>query len=175
MLSKVVEKHDEWVNLANKLGSPSHLAEDVVQEMYIRLNTYATEDKVLNADGTVNNFYVFVALRNTLRLLVKEEAKTTPVEEFLYNAVDGEVDMQKEQAFSRLMHKIQEEADTWGAYHSKLFNLYFKTDNSMRQISKGTNIGLTHIYNNLKSYRDIIVEKFAEDYEDYLNADYEQI
>lgn len=49
------------------------------------------------------------------------------------------------------------------------------TDYSMRDIANGTDIGLTHIYNNLKSYRDIIVEKLGEDYEDYLNQDYEQI
>lgn len=175
MLSKVAEKHDEWVSLAIKLGSPPHLAEDVVQDMYLRLNKYSDYGKIINEDGSPNSFYIFVVLRNTLRTTIKEEEKNIPVMEFLYNQSDDEVDREKEEAFSRLMKRIQDEADTWGSYHSKLFNLYFKTNNSMRDISKGTKIGLTHIYNNLKSYREIIEDKFTEDYQDYLNKDYDKV
>lgn len=175
MLSKVAKRHDYWVGLAIKLGSPPHLAEDIVQDMYLRLDKYASPKQVLNESGEVNDFYVFVTLRNTLRMSVKSEAKNIPVSEFLYGQQDEEVDLPKEEGFSKLMKKIHDEADSWGNYHSKLFNLYFRTDNSMRDISKGTKIGLTHIYNNLKSYREIIQDKFQEDYQDYLNGDYDKI
>jgi predicted DNA-binding protein YlxM (UPF0122 family) len=80
-----------------------------------------------------------------------------------------------EEAFNIFINKIRNEADSWGRYHAKLFNVYFLTDFSMRDISEGTGIGLTHIYNNLKTYKNIIKENFSEDYEDFKNQDYDKL
>ena len=49
------------------------------------------------------------------------------------------------------------------------------TDFSMRDIADGTGIGLTHIYNNLKIYKNIIRENYSEDYEDLKNQDYDKL
>jgi DNA-directed RNA polymerase specialized sigma24 family protein len=177
MLEILASRHSEWVSLAISLGCPHYLAEDVVQEVYLRLHKYSDSvyHKLIYPDNEVNTFYMFVTIRNTLRTILKGESVFVPVDEFIFEESDNEPDIEKEEAFSRIMTKIQNEANSWGAYHSKLFNLYFMTDHSMRNISDGTDIGLTHIYNNLKSYRQAIVKAIGEDYEDYLNGDYEQI
>ena len=62
------------------------------------------------------------------------------------------------------MDDIQTEVDSWGAYNSKLFNLYFKTDLSMRKIAGGTGIGLTHIFSSITKYRANIKERFTDDF-----------
>ena len=175
MLEKIAERHDEWVELARKLGSPAHMAEDVVQECYLRLNQYTAPEKILTPDGEVNMFYMFVTVRNTLRMMAKQNSVYVPVEKWIFEEEDYDVDDSKEEAYSKLMMKIKDEANSWGPYHSKLFNLYYMTDHSMRDIAKGTDIGLTHIYNNLKSYKEIIIDKCGEDYSDYLNEDYDRI
>ena len=43
---------------------------------------------------------------------------------------------------------------------------------SLRQISKGSKISLTSLFNSVKNYKNILKEKFMEDVEDYLNGDY---
>jgi DNA-directed RNA polymerase specialized sigma24 family protein len=177
MLEKLAEKHEDWVGLVKKLGCNYTVAEDVVQELYLRLDKYRekVESKVINEDGEVNTFYVFVTLRNLLRDVMNIENGYVDVEEWLFEEADNEVDFDAENAHLEIMKRIKSESNSWGPYHSKLFNLYYMTDYSMRDIANGTDIGLTHIYNNLKSYREIIVDKIGEDYQDYLNKDYEQI
>ena len=177
MLEKLAERHSEWVDIVTKLGCDPFVAEDVVQEAYLRLHGYRekVESKIITPEGEVNLFYMFVTLRNLLRDTMNIENNYVGVDEFLFEESEEEADLVMEDAYNRLIKKVKEEANSWGSYHSKLFNLYFMTDYSMRDISKGTDIGLTHIYNNLKSYREIIVERLGEDYEDFLNGDYEQI
>lgn len=177
MLKKLAERHEDWVGIVRKLGCDYYIAEDVVQEAYMRLYRYRerVRDKVITPDGEVNTFYMFVTLRNLLRDVMNIENGYVPVEEWIFEEADTEVDLDAESAHFELIKKIKSETNSWGPYHSKLFNLYYMTDYSMRDIANGTDIGLTHIYNNLKSYREIIVEKLGEDYEDYLNQDYEQI
>jgi hypothetical protein len=45
----------------------------------------------------------------------------------------------------------------------------------MRKLAKETNISVTSIFNSCKNYKDIIKSKFGEDFEDYLNGDFDLI
>lgn len=177
MLDLLAQRHKEWVDMAIAVGCPKPYAEDVVQEVYIRLHKYSDniKDKLILKSGDVNTFYMFVTIRNMVRTMLKEEGTYVNYEEFYYEASDDEPDMEMERAFNKLINEIKEEANTWGRYHSKLFNVYYMTDFSMRDIADGTGIGLTHIYNNLKIYKNIIRENYSEDYEDLKNKDYDKL
>ena len=177
MLDLLAQRHREWVDMAKAVGCPEPYAEDVVQEVYIRLHKYSDniKDKLILKSGEVNTFYMFVTIRNMVRTMLKEEATYVNYEEFYYEASDDEPDMEMERAFNKLINEIKQEANTWGRYHSKLFNVYYMTDFSMRDIADGTGIGLTHIYNNLKIYKNIIRENYSEDYEDLKNQDYDRL
>ena len=118
---------------------------------------------------------MFVSIRNMVRTMMKNEGVYINYEEFYYEEADGLADMQMEEAFSKLIVKMRNEANSWGRYHSKLFNVYYMTDFSMRDIADGTGISLTHIYNNLKTYKKIIIDKYKEDYEDFKNQDYDKL
>jgi|VirMetMinimDraft_7_1064189.scaffolds.fasta_scaffold01118_18 DNA-directed RNA polymerase specialized sigma24 family protein len=176
MLEILVQRHDEWVAMAIANGCPAHLAEDVVQEAYIRLHKYSPTvyHKIILPDNEVNTFYMFSVVRNTFRTLAKHESFYSNWEDF-YNWADEESDFEYEEAYQKIMDKIQIESDSWGSYHSKLFNVYFKTDFSMRDISSGTGIGVTHIHQNINKYKEIILDKFEEDFEDLKNGDYDKI
>jgi DNA-directed RNA polymerase specialized sigma24 family protein len=177
MLDLLAQRHTEWVEMAIAVGCPKPYAEDVVQEVYIRLHKYSegVKDKVILKDNKVNTFYMFVTIRNMVRTMVKKEGTYVNYEEFYYESSDIEPDIEMEKAFNSLINKIKGEANSWGRYHSKLFNVYYMTDFSMRDIAEGTGIGLTHIYNNLKTYKDIIKRNYSEDYEDLKNQDYDKL
>lgn len=177
MLELLAARHREWVDMARAVGCPEPYAEDVVQEVYIRLFKYRDNiyDKLILPDDEVNTFYMFVSIRNMVRTMMKAEGVYINYEEFYYEEADGSADMQMEEAFSKLIVKMRNEANSWGRYHSKLFNVYYMTDFSMRDIADGTGISLTHIYNNLKTYKQIIIDKYKEDYEDFKNKDYDKL
>ena len=177
MLDLLAQRHTEWVDMAIAVGCPKPYAEDVVQEVYIKLDKYQDniQHKLVLKDNTINTFYMFVTIRNMVRTMLKEEGTYVNYEEFYYEEASDEADMEMERAFNNLINKIKDEASTWGRYHSKLFNVYYMTDFSMRDIADGTGIGLTHIYNNLKIYKNIIKENYSEDYEDLKNQDYDKL
>jgi len=176
MLELLAQRHDEWVAMARAVGCPEPYAEDVVQEVYIKLHKYSENiyDKLILPDNDVNTFYMFVSIRNMVRTMMKNEGVYVNYDEFYYETSE-EANIEMEEAFNRFINKIRNEADTWGRYHAKLFNVYYLTDFSMRDIAEGTGIGLTHIYNNLKAYKKIIRENFSEDYEDFKNQDYDKL
>ena len=177
MLELLALRHKEWVDMARAVGCPEPYAEDVVQEVYIRLYNYRKNiyNKLILPDDEVNTFYMFVSIRNMVRTMMKNEGVYINYDEFYYEEADGLADMQMEEAFSKLIVKMRNEANSWGRYHSKLFNVYYMTDFSMRDIADGTGISLTHIYNNLKTYKKIIIDKYKEDYEDFKNQDYDKL
>ena len=177
MLELLALRHKEWVDMARAVGCPEPYAEDVVQEVYIRLYNYRENiyNKLILPDDDLNTFYMFVSIRNMVRTMMKNEGVYINYEEFYYEEADGLADMQMEEAFSKLIVKMRNEANSWGRYHSKLFNVYYMTDFSMRDIADGTGISLTHIYNNLKTYKKIIIDKYKEDYEDFKNQDYDKL
>ena len=177
MLDLLAQRHTEWVDMAIAVGCPKPYAEDVVQEVYIKLDKYqdSIQHKLVLKDNTINTFYMFVTIRNMVRTMLKEEGTYVNYEEFYYEESAAEPDMEMERALNNLINKIKDEASTWGRYHSKLFNVYYMTDFSMRDIADGTGIGLTHIYNNLKIYKNIIKENYSEDYEDLKNQDYDKL
>ena len=55
-IKKIQENEDEWIQIIQKMGE-SFYAKDIVQEFYIKLMKYATEDKVFK-DGKPNIQYL---------------------------------------------------------------------------------------------------------------------
>lgn len=168
MLEILGKRNDEWIRMAIAAGSPPSFAEDIIQEVYLRLHKYkdTAEHKLIDSEGEVNMFYMRGVIRNTTRTELGKENKYIAFKEFYHEESEDEADSEFEKRYQSLMDNIQEEVDSWGAYNSKLFNLYFKTDLSMRKISAGTGIGLTHIFTSIDRYRNSIRDKFTVDYND---------
>ena len=86
MLSKLAEQHSKWVDIVKKLGCDPFVAEDVVQDTYLRLHKYKerVEGKIITPEGEVNTFYMFVTLRNLLRDTMNIENNYVGVEEWIF-------------------------------------------------------------------------------------------
>ena len=63
-LSKVAEKHTYWIKLVQKFGAGNY-SEDIVQEMYLKINKYADEKKTI-VNGKVNSRYIYLVLYSIL-------------------------------------------------------------------------------------------------------------
>jgi DNA-directed RNA polymerase specialized sigma24 family protein len=66
VLEDLGRKHELWLAMALNMGVPPSLAEDLIQEMYLRLHRYVKdESKVYYKDtGTINRFYIWTTIRN---------------------------------------------------------------------------------------------------------------
>jgi RNA polymerase sigma factor (sigma-70 family) len=173
LLTKVSKHHKEWLNIANTFGGD--YAEDVVQEMYLRVHKYGKKDKVLNELGEINLFYIWSMLRNAWG----DANKANKIEfislDNVYTVKDYDQHLEKQEALEKINKLIELEMSKWHFYDNKLFELYRNTDLSIREIADKLDINYTSIFHTLKRCKQRIKEAVGEDYQDYLNEDFELI
>lgn len=172
-INEVYKFHKDWIRMVRSFGAGDY-SEDIVQEMYIRLIKYNCRDAVFN-DGKVNKTYVYRMLFNFWHTLLNKSAKMpkVPLDE-LPLQID-ETNEEKE-AFDRICQMVEAEVDTWEDEDDRgYFDAYFTTGLSYRALGKECGRSWISIYYNIKESKKKIKEALAEDYEDYLNGDYDRI
>jgi hypothetical protein len=175
-LKEVAKHHKEWVQTCKALGG-GDFAEDIVQEMYIKLHKYASAEKIIK-NGILQKGYVFFALKSILYTL-KNEQSLVYKEELKDNLVEDNTSLEEHQAFDRFCGLIdkyfleQEKESNW--YEAKMFQVYRDTNLSMRKMAKLSNISWVSIFHTLKNVKQDLRNNFQEDWEDYLNGDYDKI
>ena len=201
-ITKVYRYHKEWVEIVTNLGGGSY-SEDIVMEAYIKLDKYNCEHKVIN-NGKVSKGYMFFVLRSIFITYIKQSNKVRKINiDVLYNLsgktwfidesnnnhktrelkdktkeIQQDVvseDIIRERAYGRICDKIDKELESWHWYDKKIFELYRDTPLSIRGMAKETDISFVNIFHTLKKGKNIINKKFAEDYEDFKNEDYDLI
>lgn len=181
MLDKLAEKHNLWLRMVIGFGCDEETAKDIVQSMYLRIHKYVKdEERIMYNDDEVNRFFIYVTLKNMYYTYEKAKNKFIWYEIREDDAIDYELrdfafDEAMETAFERLIGKISSEMDTWHKYDKILSEKYLKSDYSLRDIANGSGISLTSIFNSMRSNKQILKDKFREDYEDFCNGDYNLI
>ena len=187
MMELLSKYHNLWVSMGLSMGIPQHLVEDIVQEMYLRLNKYVKNpEKIMYNETDVNKFYVYITIKNLYNDYLKERSRNQVVRlddiEVTYEIVEPtpegqlKAEIEKQKAEERLVDLIQQEVSSWDRwYDQKLFKVYYETDISMRELSADTNISVTSIFNSCKNYKQILNTKLAEDFQDYINGDFHLI
>lgn len=165
MLSKLYKKHSKWVNIVNKLGGGDY-SEDIVQEMYLKLS------KIELKEQTIDTF-VYYVLRNMTFDLHRKKSNVFKVD--LGDCVFLEYleDKGKEE-LETIYERIEDEVEDWHWYDKMLWQLYTE-DRTMRELAKDTKISLSSIFHTIKTCKERIKIAVGEDYEDYVNEDYEKI
>jgi DNA-directed RNA polymerase specialized sigma24 family protein len=179
MLEKLAENHTLWIKMVVNMGCDKHIAEDIVQSMYLRIHRLVTDEKkIMYNDDEVNRFFIYVTLKNMFVDYVKARSKYTFFEYMETDDVEEgleEFEFDEQEAFHNLVDSMSTEIMSWERYDIILSQLYFKTDLSLRDIANGSGISLMSIYNSIKNYKNILNSKFIDDYQDYVNGDYHLI
>ena len=171
-LSIVAKHHNEWIKVINSFGEYDY-AEDIVQEMYITLYKYAKPEKIIK-DGEVSKGYVFFTLRSLYYQYYNTKNKITKVS-LDDIQIEYSNDIEQQEAYAKVCDLMDSYIEDWHWYDQKLFKLYRDTDMSIRKIAAETGISWVSIFNTLKKCKKDLNDKFNEDYDDYLNGDYERI
>ena len=166
-LKDVAKDHKEWVKLVQSFGEDFY-AEDLVQECYLRLYKYTKPENVIT-NGQINKGFMYFTLRNMYLYAIRNRGKLEGfnIETYQLEAPVNEVD--KHEAYLKILNKIEHEVDSWHWYDQKLFEIYKDTNLSIRDIAKETTISSSSIFNTLKNCKQKIKKAVAEDYEDYKN------
>lgn len=174
VLSILADSHQEWITIVCSFGG-RQVAEDIVQDTYLRVHKHTSPEKVLK-NNKPNKAFMFVALRNTYLEHCRKASrrKQTSLDKIpeLRQTIE---DLEEKEAVHKFDKKIKEEQENWHWYDAKLFNLYLETGQSYRDIAKETNISLTSIYNTVSNCKKRLKLNLSEDWQDLQNKDYERI
>ena len=175
VLNLLATKHNEWVKMAYSFGAGDY-AEDIVQEMYIRLNKYVDDPERIMYKDEPNKLFVWVTLRNMVRNFQNKKNILVYTGDIVeYDSEEDLFDYEEAEGFERLIEKIWESTNELHWYDKKMFEIYHTTDMSMRDIEKETKISLYSIFDTLKKTKEYVKEKHYEDYEDLQNGEAERI
>lgn len=182
-LKEVAKHHKEWVRTVTALGGGSY-SEDIVQEMYIKLYKYADASKIIK-NGELQKGYVFFTLKSIIYALAREKSLILKENIENYNSLD-DTNYEEELAFQKFsnkiddyLHSLEKKSKTenneryW--YDGKMFQMYKDNDLSMRKLAKLSGISWVSIFHTLKNVKQDLRNNFQEDWEDYLNGDYDKI
>ena len=144
----LAEKHSDWVKIVNSFGDDPAISEDLVQEMYIKIQLKLESGlDILYNDNEINYYYIFKTLR-TLFLDLKRKGKNikrVPVENI--KGTDGTIDYEKSYKL------IQEELNKMYWYDKKVFEL-INAGESIASLSRKTGIQYYSLYNTYKKVKD---------------------
>ena len=166
--------HKEWVSIVKNFGENNY-AEDIVQEMYVRVHNSNAGEKVI-VNGEPNRAYIWRILKNTFITYQKQKAGVHKVDiETVLFLTAEETEETLHLALNTIQEKIEAEMYRWHTYDKRLFEVHVLENRSMRTIEAGTNISLKSIFNTIKNCKTRLRNEIGEDYEDLINEEYERI
>ncbi len=178
MLELLATKHDDWVRIALSMTGNIDDAQDLVQDMYLRLDRLGKTKEQISYKDTVNRYFIWTVLFNMFKVSKRTKVyKKLDTCELVGNEElkDSNYDFDEDYSFDALNSRVKGIVREWKVYDRQLFDLYFMQGQSLRQIANGAGIGLNSIHNSIKSYRDILRQELSEDLMDYFNGDYDKI
>lgn len=174
ILELLSKRHEEWLKMAKSFGTQTHEAEDLVQEMYLRMYKYVeTPEKIMYNETELNTYFVFVVLRNLFFSSKKSLSSLMSLHIEELNDLDGEIEnvnYEYEEAHKNLINELWDEVETWHWYDTKLFKLYHNTDMTIKKLSQETKISERSIWNTLDNGRKKIKQKQEKSYKAYKKA-----
>ena len=176
MLEKLAVHHILWIKMLVNLGCKVEDAQDIVQDMYLRLHRLIKDPGKIMYGDDVNRYYVWTTLRNMYFSKIKKDRANVFYELLDSDEVESiDYDILEDKAFADITKKIDNITSKWGVYDRRLFELYFIKGLSLRAISKGSRIGLTSIHTSVLNYKRILRANLSEDLMDYFNQDFNKI
>jgi len=169
LLEVLARHHNEWLAMAKKFGAGS-FAEDLVQEMYLRLNKYIDDPKrIMHNDTEPNKLFIWVTLRNIVNRYHKTKDIHVYVPDYHQHLNKAETERsESDDLFEEFIDKIWSTAKELYWFDFKMFQLYHTTDLTMRDIQSETTISLRTIFTTLDKAKQYVKENLQEEYEEYL-------
>lgn len=154
VLSIIFKKHNDWIEMVQKFGCTREDAEDIVQEMYIKIKKRVDAGTdVMFDENEVNYYYVFTTVKN-LYLDQKRKQKRFILTEIDENEVKTEQNVQ----FLERYQECNDVLSTFHWYDQQVFEI-INSGTNIRQLSKKTTISYFSLYNTYNKVKKTIKQK----------------
>ena len=164
ILLKLYNKHSTWLLMANKLTPLyySITAEDIVQDMYIKIYEKIRDKKLKKTDimvkGKVNAGVVYITLHDLSVDIYRKQKAYFPIKKDIIETghKTKEEHLESQNVDLIFYKKIDKAVDNFNWFYKKIFKLYTEEFQSMRKLSNATKISYKTVYNKIKICKDEI-------------------
>jgi len=171
-ITTLAKHHKEWLSVVRTFGD-EFLAEDIVQETYLRILRLNHIDKIVTDD--INRGHMWLTLRSVyIDHIRKQKMDRLDLNDVYHLSYDEPV-IAKHESLEKIYDRIEWEIKGWNWYDQKLWKIYKDERKPMRQIADETGISLKSIFLTIKSCKEKIRQSVGEDYTDFLNEEFELI
>jgi len=165
ILELLAQRHQDWIQMALSFGLDIEDAEDLVQDMYVKLYEKTTYEQIKYGEDDVNTFYVYVTMRN---LFYDEKKKqVTKVDVTSIKNIANEEECYDKEVLEELLDNMNKCIEGMHWYNKKIFEIYYGKGETIRELSHGSKISPNSIFNTLKNVREEIKSTCKEDYKGY--------
>jgi RNA polymerase sigma factor (sigma-70 family) len=152
ILEKLFKRHKDWCNIVESFGCNPDTAEDVVQEMYLKIGKLVAKGKDISFGDDVNHFYIFRTLTTLFLDHKRKDNRSGEVLEDIEAEQDEEVD------YSVKYQKILDALEELYWYDRKVFEIV-ENGESISELSRKTNISYYSLYNTYKKVKKYLKSK----------------
>ena len=160
-LELAYERHEDWITTVQKLGIKcEELAEDIVQEAYIKLHEAIHRGIDVSYEDDINHLYFFKILNSLTRDYQRAETKNPKVslENYLENEyIEPDQDNEDYRVDDKML-QVQDILNSLYWYDAKVFEI-LSGDVTVAELSRNTGISYYSLYNTYKNVKDLIKKK----------------
>lgn len=163
-LEKISLKHKTWVRTVISFGCDPAIAEDIVQEAYIKINKLIEKKGLdISYGSEINYFYVYKTLKTLYGDLLRQNKKIKKVNiEALNKYIVEEEKQEKEIDITKKMQELNNILDSIYWYDRKVFEIV-SSGVTIAELSRKTLISYASLYNTYKNVKNIIKQNLEWD------------
>ena len=155
-INDIFKKHKVWVDIVCSFGCNPQTAEDIVQEMYIKINKKKQSGLNIDyGDNDFNYYYVFRTLKNLFYDLKRKQNKVKIIDiEYCNNMSSNDNFIDYQVAYNEIKKTLNKMY--W--YDKKVYEL-IEQGQSVAQLSRKTGIPYYSLYNTYKKVVKLLKNK----------------
>ena len=155
ILEKLFKKHKTWCKIVESFGCNPETAEDITQEMYLKIAKIVEKGTDISFGDDVNHFYIFRTLTSIFLDYKRKESKTGIIglDELEMQFEDSE-DVEYEKKYQKVLEGLAELY--W--YDRKIYEI-IEGGESISELSRKTNISYYSLYNTYRKVKKYLKDK----------------
>jgi len=135
------KKHKTWVKIVKSFGCNNSIAEDIVQEMYVKIIIKVNDGlDIMYNDNEINYYYIFRTL-NSLHIDLQRKKKNIYIE-----GLENILNKEDAPNYEAVYDEIQKELNKMYWYDKRIFEL-INSGESIASLSRKTHIAYYSLYN----------------------------
>ena len=167
-LELLAEKHTTWFNIVKSFGCNQDTAEDIVQEMYIKIHILISKGtNVMYNETEINHFYIFRTLRSLFIDLTRKQNKVKIVDIDWIDKNSLQIPAFEElDNIGEFYRLVNSSLDKLHWYDKKIYQ-YIEGGESIKGLSDKTKISYYSVYNTYnkvkKKLEKLIIKNLKKD------------